>query len=103
MQKLYFGSLVVDLTDETADLLWAYQVELAARDRSAAVEIPVSTGGTPLTLRLNLSATTPLAILPVPGFTEPLTEREAARVQAELLDVMRLQLAILDHEDRTVA
>jgi len=103
MQKLYFGSLVVDLTDETAGLLWAYQVELAARDRSAAVEVPASTGGIPLTLRLNLSATTPLAILPMPGFSEPSTERDTRRVQAELLDVMRLQLAILDHEDRTVA
>jgi hypothetical protein len=103
MQKLYVGSLVVDLTDETADLLWAYQVELAARDRAAAVEIPVSTGGIPVTLRLNLCATTPLAILPMPGFAATVAEYAPERVQTELLDVMRLQLAILDNEDRTVA
>jgi len=102
MQKLYFGSLVVDVTDETADLLWAYQVELSARDRSAAVEIPVSTGGVPVTLRLNLSAAAPLAILSMPGFTA-LSERDAEHLQSELLDVMRLQLAILHDGDRTVA
>jgi hypothetical protein len=94
MQKLYCGSLIVDLTDETADLLWAYHSALCACDRSAPVEIPVSMGGAFTSLRLNLTPSTPLGLLPITGFTESPGRREG-----ELLGILRLQLAILDAEE----
>jgi len=94
MQKLYCGSLEVELADDTADLLWAYHSALCERGRSDTVEVPVCSFGVPLRLRLTLSPSTPLAILPVPGFL-----LEPPQGDTDLLDVMRLQLALLDSED----
>ena len=49
-------------------------------------------------LRLNLTPSMPLAILPMAGFAE-----FSGRREAEMLDILRLQLAILDTEEpRTI-
>jgi hypothetical protein len=90
MHTLHWGTLSVEVKDEIADALWDLQAAVSEAGGAATVEIPASSHGNLIRLRLALSPSAPLALSSIPWSTPGIIDKEQ-----EMLDVLRLQRSLV--------